>query len=109
MAHGIDEMDMAEEDEIVEDDMLEGAEEPTIASSTITATLEEMPELEGMGPGEVVMMEIVSASDDGTSFDLQVVADEAAAGGEPAPGAEPGLAAEPGLGAPELDQAMMAG
>ena len=78
----------------------EGA--PPAAGTTMTHTLEEVPELSGKSVGDVIQLRVTGVSDDGTSFDMEVVPMEEA----PPPVAAEEAAAMPG-GRGAISEAML--
>ena len=64
-----DEEFAAEEEEFDAENVVEEA----AVGSTISMTIDEIPELSGLAAGDQLMLRIVNASDDGESYDLEVV------------------------------------
>lgn len=74
------EEDMPEEDEALEDEEISEEEIPEEEESiggSLTFSVEEMPELEGKGVGDQIVLSIVNDNEDGT-FDLEVAVEEGA-------------------------------
>lgn len=69
MADG--EMDMAMEDAAMD---TEESLEDEIIGSTLTHTVDEIPELANMNVGDVLTLTIAGVSDDGKSYNLQIQA-----------------------------------
>jgi len=65
---------LPEEETIPEE---ETTKEEPVTSNTITLTSDELPALAGLGVGDTITLRVANVSDDGTSFDLEPVTEEA--------------------------------
>ena len=83
------------EEEFVEEELPPTGEEEAVGGSTMSHTIEEMPELEGLAVGDVVTMRITNISEDGSTYDMEAMPaeEEAALELEAAPTERAGRAA----------------
>jgi hypothetical protein len=74
------------------------------AMTTMTHTVDEIPELAGKGVGDVIAFTITAVSDDGKTYDMEIVPEGQPAEATPAPEAP----APVGGGKSAINQSMMA-
>lgn len=96
-------------EEIIEGELAEGALPPPegvgpegeMEGSVISHTVDELPEAQGKGVGERIILEITGVSEDGNSMDFRVVAEPVEAPPAPVP------APAPGPGRSEIAQSLL--